>query len=532
MSFVQNLFVNNNLEVGGNLQVNGTTTSIDSVNINVKDRHIYLNNDYTTTSGKTGGLVLNYLPTSTTDTVAGIGFDTTITVGTTGTDTFSAGNIIQISDASDSANNGIFEVLTHSSNLITIAASDFAQSTFVADSTTGANITLINVTILQSSVTGVWQTTSGSNSADLTTNLKDILLGGSAITNTNLTLTDNANQLTFDHSETGGTDFATILNVVEPAQASTYTVPDVGATANFIMSTGAQDISGIKTFKVPIILDHDEFTSNDIRFSEEEVTNFTIQHASDTILKLTDNNDNKEVWSITSDGGGGFPDHNLMADVIIDRPVTLLATSSQMVLGTTNTTTISAKAPSSSAVYTIPDVGTIADFLFTAGAQTISGTKIFDPNSATGGAFVVSNTSTQTSGNLVAITGDTGETALNVTVGNVIIADDLTVNGVLTADNVIDAVKAYSGAGPHVLATDGKSVNEVTHTTAATVTLPTTPTQGTKYTIINFLTADNNLTVNSGGSDTIDDGVLTTIILPQKYQRFTLQYVGVNWYIV
>jgi len=55
----------------------------------------------------------------------------------------------------------------------------------------------------------------------------------------------------------------------------------------------------------------------------------------------------------------------------------ILATTNQLVLGTTNTTTISATAPASSAVYTIPDVGTTADFVMTAGAQTIGGAKTF-----------------------------------------------------------------------------------------------------------------------------------------------------------
>ena len=52
-------------------------------------------------------------------------------------------------------------------------------------------------------------------------------------------------------------------------------------------------------------------------------------------------------------------------------------TTNQLVLGTTNTTTISATAPASSAVYTIPDVGTTADFVLTAGTQTIGGAKTF-----------------------------------------------------------------------------------------------------------------------------------------------------------
>lgn len=57
--------------------------------------------------------------------------------------------------------------------------------------------------------------------------------------------------------------------------------------------------------------------------------------------------------------------------------LTVAATSNQIVLGTTNTTTISATAPSASRVYTMPDVGGAADFVMTAGNQTIGGTKTF-----------------------------------------------------------------------------------------------------------------------------------------------------------
>ena len=54
---------------------------------------------------------------------------------------------------------------------------------------------------------------------------------------------------------------------------------------------------------------------------------------------------------------------------------TLTATTNQLVLGTTNTTTLNAVAPASSRVYTIPDAGGAASFVMTEGAQTINGNK-------------------------------------------------------------------------------------------------------------------------------------------------------------
>lgn len=57
--------------------------------------------------------------------------------------------------------------------------------------------------------------------------------------------------------------------------------------------------------------------------------------------------------------------------------ISIAGTSNQFVLGTTTTTTISATAPASSAVYTIPDVGTTGNFILSAGTQSITGTKTF-----------------------------------------------------------------------------------------------------------------------------------------------------------
>lgn len=66
--------------------------------------------------------------------------------------------------------------------------------------------------------------------------------------------------------------------------------------------------------------------------------------------------------------------------------LTITPTTNQLILGTTNTTTISATAPSASRVYTIPDAGGNADFVLTAGAQTIGGAKTFSASTTLGAA--------------------------------------------------------------------------------------------------------------------------------------------------
>ena len=62
---------------------------------------------------------------------------------------------------------------------------------------------------------------------------------------------------------------------------------------------------------------------------------------------------------------------------LVGTTLTLSATSNQMVIGTTNTSTISFTAPAASRVYTVPDAGGAASFILSAGAQTITGAKTF-----------------------------------------------------------------------------------------------------------------------------------------------------------
>ncbi len=55
-------------------------------------------------------------------------------------------------------------------------------------------------------------------------------------------------------------------------------------------------------------------------------------------------------------------------------------TTNQIILGTTNTTTINSVAPSASRVYSVQDAGANCDFVMTAGNQSIAGNKTFTGN--------------------------------------------------------------------------------------------------------------------------------------------------------
>ena len=96
----------------------------------------------------------------------------------------------------------------------------------------------------------------------------------------------------------------------------------------------------------------------------------------------------------------------------LDGALLVRPTTNQIVLGVTNTTTISATAPAASRTYTLPDVGGAADFVMTAGTQTIAGAKTFS------GITTVSNatSSTSTTTGALVVTGGIG-TAENLNVG-------------------------------------------------------------------------------------------------------------------
>jgi hypothetical protein len=170
-----------NLLVDGNLVVNGTTTTIHSEQVNIRDNHLYLNADYTTAVAQTGGFVVNVLPTATADTVAASGFTAGVaavsnpTVVTSGTGTFAAGDIIQISGANNQANDGLYEVLSHVGTTLTVrgigvtaTTQDWFQDQFVTDATAGGDIRIVNVNVLRGTSTGTWETFTGATSIGLT----------------------------------------------------------------------------------------------------------------------------------------------------------------------------------------------------------------------------------------------------------------------------------------------------------------------------------------------------------------------------
>ncbi len=166
-SVAEDLSVTGNAVINGDLTVNGTTTSLNTQNVTVEDNNLLLSSNYTTTSGRDGGLAVNYLPISTT-TVAGAGFTAT-TVEVTSAASFLIGDFIIVSGAADASNNGLFEIGAIAGNVLTInAASTFmtlVNSSFVADATVAGDVTHVNISVIQSSTAGDWQVGKGNSGA-------------------------------------------------------------------------------------------------------------------------------------------------------------------------------------------------------------------------------------------------------------------------------------------------------------------------------------------------------------------------------
>lgn len=169
--------------VAGDLDVQGTTTSVNSEVVNISDNHLYLNADYTAESAQTGGLVINYDPDATVaDTEAAGGFTAATTVATTAASVFAAGEFVQVSGAANQANDGIYEVLSHAGNVLTIDSTpvhSFAQTAFTVDATgSTAAFTRVNVAVLQTKTDGTFQVGNGNTAGSLTSSFQDLSTGG------------------------------------------------------------------------------------------------------------------------------------------------------------------------------------------------------------------------------------------------------------------------------------------------------------------------------------------------------------------
>jgi len=171
-----------NANIGGNLHVDGTTTTLNTQTILIKDQHLYLNNGYTTVSARTGGIVANRLPTSNVLNTTGAGVFTigvasvsnpTISLSGATANVLTTGMFVQITGATNASNNGLFEVASNNtSSLLTLrgigtiaTVEDFTQNQLTAETNPSVEIRQINVSVIRCNAsTGRWEGSAGSSS--------------------------------------------------------------------------------------------------------------------------------------------------------------------------------------------------------------------------------------------------------------------------------------------------------------------------------------------------------------------------------
>ena len=184
------------------------------------------------------------------DTLSGNGFDTTTTIITTTANLFATHDIIQITGATDSSNNGIFVVASHIGTTLTIltTAGDFYQTALIGDDTTAGTITHVDVAVLESNATCVWQAKNGANTDQTSFTAKTILLSGDSASNSTLNLTADSNQLVLDSDGNDAT-----ISSTQSAGSRTFTIPDT-ASDTFVMINATQNLAN-KTLVTPNIRD-------------------------------------------------------------------------------------------------------------------------------------------------------------------------------------------------------------------------------------------------------------------------------------
>ncbi|HUV11777.1 MAG TPA: hypothetical protein VMX12_12440, partial [Acidimicrobiia bacterium] len=245
------------LTITGDLTVQGTQFISDTTNVQVEDNHLYLNKGYETVSAETGGLVVNYLPTSTNDTVATGGFTAGVdgvsdpTIATTGAATFAATDLVQVEGAADPANDGLYEVQGHAANVLTLKSTafgvtnqveDFTNNQLVTDTTVAGTIRKVNVSIIRAGTDGAWET--GSGSATPIT-FSDLAAGATTLQSSyesgnTITLADGDGDLTITLDDAGASaDFALLDSGGDYLRTdATGNTLDLGSSANAVDIVG------------------------------------------------------------------------------------------------------------------------------------------------------------------------------------------------------------------------------------------------------------------------------------------------------
>tara|TARA_R110000868_G_scaffold250282_2_gene506754 strand:+ start:13584 stop:15725 length:2142 start_codon:yes stop_codon:yes gene_type:complete len=160
-----------------------------------------------------------------------------------------------------------------------------------------------------------------------------------------------------------------ILSPGSQASPRTWLFPDLTVDPTFAALEGTQSFSGSKTFATITLPSSVTYTSNG-SIVKSGVGALTFTNASAAGLTFAG------TGTVTAPTGT-YTLAGLSLGNVFTVAQTVSATTNQIVLGTTNTTTINSAAPAASRTYNIIDAGGAADFVMTAATQTIGGAKTF-----------------------------------------------------------------------------------------------------------------------------------------------------------
>lgn len=194
-------------------------------------------------------------------------------------------------------------------------------------------------------------------------------INNGGVSETAILLKAATNQITFQENATGA---ANVINSARPDASITFNFPDISDTSTnteFVVTTGDQEIEGTKTFSSAILLTADGTPGNpQIEIQPGAGGNsFFITSINPgnpmTEIEIPDPGIQTGTQFVLSQGNQGINGIKSFSQAINTPSINVQNTSNQIVLGTTNTITINANAPSVSRNYTIPDVGGNSSFI-------------------------------------------------------------------------------------------------------------------------------------------------------------------------
>ncbi|KKN23819.1 hypothetical protein LCGC14_0901030 [marine sediment metagenome] len=189
-----------------------------------------------------------------------------------------------------------------------------------------------------------------------------------------------SNQLVF------GTTNTITLNMAVPSASRVYTAPDVGGDADFILTAGAQEISGAKTFQSSKLLLQEASGVDVATIAVAALAASRIYTVPDSgaAASFVMTEGNQTINGTKTFTGLSFVNLDLGSSGVAGSldifPTTAVKGKLNFVAADSagdTITTITNASQAGARTYTIPDAGASASFVMTAGAQSIAGIKTF-----------------------------------------------------------------------------------------------------------------------------------------------------------